>query len=881
MRRTLVSCAILAALGAAPALHAEQAPRRVEATTQLPRKMHPVHYEVEITPDAAALAFTGKAAIRIDITSATDRITLNAADMTFSRVLLESPGRSWFQPVAPKATETDASAQTVTFNFGRRLGTGQYVLHLDYTGRIDTQAAGLFALDYDTRSGKRRALYTQFENSDARRMIPSWDEPAHKATFSLSAVVPAAQVAVSNMPVLRSEPLPGGRKRVTFDRSPKMSTYLLFFALGDFERATAMAGKTELGVLTRKGSIGQASYVLGESVRLMEEFNDYFATPYPLPKLDNVAAPGRSQFFGAMENWGAIFTFEHAILLDPAYSSPGDYQLAFQYAAHEIAHQWFGNLVTMSWWDDLWLNEGFASWMESRMTQKLHPEWQAHLDSVNVRDAAMERDALSTTHPVVQRIETVEQASQAFDSITYLKGQAVIHMLENYVGEEAWRDGVRAYMKEHAYSNTVSDDLWRAIEKAARKPVTAVARDFTNQPGVPMIRVQHAACVEGSTRVTLSQEEFTRDRPGKKALSWRVPVLANTLGVAPVRTLVEGGRTEFRVPGCGPLVVNAGQAGYYRTLYNDAAFSALARDFARLDPIDQLGVLGDSWALGMAGQHGADRFLDLANALPLSAQPQAWNKVASVFMDIDDLYQGTGGRRERFAAFARRRLAPVMAQVGWQPREGEGAAVANLRESLVTALGRLGDANVIAEARRRHAAAPTDEHAMPGALSGSIMSVVARHADPATWRALRAAARTEKTPMVKENYYTLLASAADKALARRALELALTDEPGVTTSADMIAAVAQNHPELAFDFALANARQVNERVDASSRTRFIPQLASASAEPETIGKLQAYASANLAPGSRGEADNAAASIAARIAARQQRLPDIDRWLARH
>jgi hypothetical protein len=268
-----------------------------------------------------------------------------------------------------------------------------------------------------------------------------------------------------------------------------MSTYLLFFALGDFERATAKVEGTELGVVTRRGAIDQARFALDSSKDILREYNDYFGVRYPLPKLDNIAGAGRSQFFGAMENWGAIFTFEYALLFDPASSTQHDRQEIFATAAHEMAHQWFGDLVTMRWWDDLWLNEGFASWMESRMTARLHPEWNTRLGAVGSRDGAMQRDSVATTHPVVQHIETVEQANQAFDEITYQKGEAVIRMLEAYVGENAWRSGVRSYMKAHAYGNTVSDDLWKQIEKAAGKPVTAIAHDFTLQPGVPLIRV--------------------------------------------------------------------------------------------------------------------------------------------------------------------------------------------------------------------------------------------------------------------------------------------------------------------------------------------------------------------------------------------------------
>ena len=875
MHRSLISAAVLALAGlcAQPVIAAPAA----QATTQLPRSVRPLHYDVAITPDAGRSTFTGKVAITLDVLTPTASITLNAADLAFLRATLAPAAGG--APMTATAS-VDADAQTATFRFARPVAKGRYRLALDYTGVIGQQAVGLFSLDYDSAAGKKRALYTQFENSDARRMIPSWDEPAYKASFALEATIPAGQMAVSNMPVAKTSVLPDGRSVVRFAATPKMSTYLLFFGLGEFERATAMANGTELGVITTKGGAAQAAFALDASKMLIGEYNRYFGVRYPLPKLDNVAAPGRSQFFGAMENWGAIFTFEYAMLLDPAISTQADRQEVFATVAHEMAHQWFGNLVTMQWWDDLWLNEGFASWMESRMTARLHPEWNTALNAVNVREQAMARDSVATTHSVVQHVETVEQASQAFDDITYQKGEAVIRMLENYVGEQAWRNGVRSYMREHAYKNTVSDDLWRKIEKAAGKPVTAIAHDFTLQPGVPLIRVDGAACKGGSTSIELTQAEFSRDQPNKKALRWRVPVTLQATGSShQVRALVAGGKASVSVPGCGTVVVNAGQAGYYRTLYAPKHFSALAAGFPGLAPIDQIGLLSDSWSLGLAGLQPTSDFLDLAVAATPAADPQVWGKIAGVFRTIHGHYAGDRQRQQRFASFAIGRLAPVFKQVGWNARDGENATVANLRADLIETLSALDDAATVAEARRRYAAPASDPQALPGALRKTIMGVVAAHADGAAWDGLHRAAQAEKSPMIKDQLYSLLASAGNPALARRALALAMTDEPGLTNSAAILAQVAQDHPELAFDFALANMAKVNERVDATSRSRYFPRLAAGSSDPATIAKLDAYAGVNLAAGSRRDADTAIAGIRDRIKVRAERLPAIDAWLA--
>ena len=876
MHRTLAVAIALALAGLAfsPPLRADAG---AQVTTQLPRDVRPRHYEISFEPHADQLSFDGKTTIHLEVLRPTDRIVLQAMDMRFSSAgMLSADGKTSFP--APKI-EIDAANQTASFVFPQALPAGSHRLVLSYTGKIGTQANGLFAIDYTTKTGDKRALYTQFENSDARRFVPSWDEPNYKATFALEAVVPSAQMAVSNMPVAQSVELGDGRKRVRFATSPKMSTYLLFFGLGDFERATVKLGDTEVGVVTQTGLLDQARFALDSSDDVLGEYNEYFAIPYPLPKLDNIASPGRSQFFGAMENWGAIYTFEYALLLDPTISTQADRQRVFSIAAHEIAHQWFGNLVTMQWWDDLWLNEGFATWMAARTTKKLHPEWNTTLKIVGDREEAMALDAGAGTHPVVQHVETVEQASQAFDDITYLKGGAVIGMLENYVGADAWREGVRSYMQKHAYGNTASDDLWREVQAAAGKPVLDIAHDFTLQPGVPLIRVEDATCANGMTQLRVTQGEFTKDGSVRSS-AWRVPLIAQSPGGEPVRTLVEGGAATLQVPGCGAIVINAGQTGYYRSLYSPAQFGKIRDGFAALAPIDQLGLLGDTWALGMAGyQSGAD-FMDLAQATPADADPQIWGDIAGAFSGLDDYYRGDKARQEAFRAFARAKLAPVFARVGWEARAGESDPTAILRTTLIGVLSDLGDTAVIGEAKRRYAADGGDPKAMPAALRKTILAVVAQHADVAGWEKLRASAAAEKTPLVRDQMYELLATADDEALAHRALDLALTDEPGETNSAGMIAVVAQRFPELAFEYATGHRAQVDKRVDSTSRAAYYPELANTSLDPGMVDRLRAYADAHIAAGSRRAMETVIANIEYRRQVKAKRLPEIDAWLQR-
>ena len=354
--------------------------------TQLPRTAIPRHYAITVTPHAQRLAFDGEVGIDLNVIKAARELVLNAADLKITAATLQAATGT--APLTARVS-LDAAAQTATLTFPRPIAPGAYHLDLTYSGKINTQANGLFALDYKNKEGKdARSLFTQFEAADARRFVPSFDEPDYKATFDLTARVPANEMAVSNMPAAATRNV-GGMKEVRFQTTPVMSSYLLFFATGDFERITKQAAGREVGVVTSRGNGSKAQYALTAEAQILPYYNDYFGTPYPLPKLDNVGGPGQSQFFGAMENWGAIFTFDYAILDDPAITTEAGRQGIFVVEAHEMAHQWFGDLVTMAWWDDLWLNEGFASWMETKATQNFHPDWEPDIDRVGSREGAM------------------------------------------------------------------------------------------------------------------------------------------------------------------------------------------------------------------------------------------------------------------------------------------------------------------------------------------------------------------------------------------------------------------------------------------------------------------------------------------------------------
>jgi len=874
-----------AALAFAAPVHAAPAQRvdTVDPTlpTQLPRTAIPHHYAISVTPHADRLTFDGEVGIDLDVTKPTQAIVLNAAELDLASATLQ-PARGG--PAVSAQISLDPEAETATLTFPRTIAPGAYHLAIAYSGVIHTQANGLFALDYKDPAGvRKRAIFTQFEPADARRFFPGWDEPDYKASFDLTARVLADSMAVGNMPAASSKPLPGGLKEVRFQTTPTMSSYLLFFGDGDFGRITSRAGATETGIVMGRGNESKARTALEAETEILPYYNQYFGTPFPLPKLDNVAGPGQSQFFSAMENWGAIFTFERVLLDDPAVTTERERQAIFGTEAHEMAHQWFGDLVTMGWWSDLWLNEGFASWMATKATKHFHPDWGAEFGAVGAREGAMGQDSLHTTHPIVQDVRTVEQANQAFDAITYSKGESVLSMLETYASPVVWQRGIQAYIRAHEYQNTRTDDLWHAEEAAGAKGLTQIAHDFTLQPGVPLIRVGAVTCDSGRSRVSLIQDEFSADRkPGSfTPLSWHVPLRVAVVGGQPVTAVTAGRETQVTVPGCGPLLVNAGQTGYYRSLYPAAAAEQLRADFERIDPVDEYGLVRDQLALSEAGYQPMGIGLDFTAAIPTNARPELQSQGLGTWTGLYREFEGDPATQQQIARLIEQRYTPVLAEIGLTPRAGEQPTIATLRPQLIQGLGYVGDPWVNAEALRLFAALQTNPNAVPGGLKQTWLGIVAANADAATWDQLHAMARNASSATERQNLYSLLGATKDEALARRALDLALTDEPGKTVSAGIIGAVAGRHPDLALDFVLAHWAEVQKFVDLSAQSRFIGRLASGSHNEATIARLESYAQANIAASDRKPIDQAITIIRVRLANEPRITSEARAWLRSH
>jgi aminopeptidase N len=527
--------------------------------------------------------------------------------------------------------------------------------------------------------------------------------------------------------------------------------------------------------------------------------------------------------------------------------------------------------------------------MENKVTDHFHPEWRVWLQQLQSKERAMQTDAKAGTHPIIQPIHDILQAQSAFDGITYDKGASVIRMLEAYTGEDAWRDGVRRYIAAHAYGNAVTDDLWREIDAVSPRKITDIAHDFTLQSGVPMIEV-HSEPVD----VLLTQSRFGLDAADKTPRVWRtsvgvgpadIPTKPNEI-VDPIwtRQVVSMDKSWGLSGAFSGQVVNDGgpfgaQVGYFRTLYDGAAFPKIAAEYAGLGADDQLGILNDTGSEALAGYAPMGDFLEIATRLPADANPVVEEALVGRLGGLDRLYDGLPGQAT-FRTFAIARLKPILARVGWESKPDEAPNTESLRSSVLATLGRLGDAEVIAQAKGRFKALvgggalqPTEREA--------VLSIVAVNADPATWDQFHALARDAKTDLEKREYYDLLGDAQDEALAKRALALALSGEPAPTTAPGIISHVSRRHPALALQFVDANWAKISPLLDSSAQGSYAPRLVSGSADPALIGALTRFGAAHLTASAKGDFAKAEAAITYSAEIRSLRLPEVDRWLAAH
>jgi aminopeptidase N len=840
-----------------PSVIIAEKPFSFEATPgKLPKEVVPTDYSVRIVPDIDKLTFTGTETVKLNVRSAVRQLVLNALELKIEAASLD--GRE----LPASAIKTDTKSELLTLTLPSELPTGDHTLTLRFAGKINEQGQGLFYMRYQEHgSGAwKTMLGTQFEATDARRFFPCWDEPVFRARFQLNAVVPENWLAVSNMPIESEKKIAGG-KEVRFAATPPMSSYLNVFVAGELDSIESRSGPTQLRVITTKGKAEAGRYALEATAQILQYYNDYFGVAYPLPKLDQIAIPGG--FGGAMENWGGITYYESKLLFDPKISSAETKQDIYEVIAHEMAHQWFGDLVTMAWWDNLWLNEGFASWMGSKCTAHFNPQWEVWLRREFPRDpsrrvgiakeVAMEGDARSTTHPIQQSVATEAEANSAFDDITYKKGQSFLRMLESFLGDDPFREGIRRYMAAHIYSNTTTADLWNALSEASGKPVGEIAAGWTEQPGFPVVKVKR----EEGGNVSLTQERFTVNFANAPPLEWKIPL---TYAVAGQRAeaSAQAGETPatllmtrkfdtiHNVPPDRALKLNVNGAGNYRVEYDEPSWKLLLGALKNLDVEDRVNLLSDAWALVQANRAPVNLYFELVETLPASTELAEREQIIQVLDFINRLLSGSS-EQKKFQGYARALLRPTFDAVGWKAKPDEQPATVSLRASVITALGNLNDPQIIAACGERFKDFLSNPESVAPDLRPAIFSVVGRYADESTWNELHQLGLKTTSIEEKQNCYDALANAIDPILVKKTLPIALTNELPTSRAVFLVLRVAHEsgHPDMAWDFARANMKALHAKTDALGANTFAPSLFIFFSDNSRAQELRAYAKNSL------------------------------------
>jgi puromycin-sensitive aminopeptidase len=773
-----------------------------DAAFRLPREVKPLGYHVHILPDLVRSTFRGEVVIELELKHQRPSIELHAADITIDHAEIAPRGekakKALAKPVLPSAKPVGppinqvavaivphGARETVEVKFLRPVGPGKVALSLAYHGNLQERLRGL----YLAKVRDEKYAFTQLEAADARRFFPCFDEPDMKARFTFSVTARAGLTVISNNPLERSTNNTNGTTTFHFKTTPPMSTYLCALAVGELEGSQVkLAGKVPVRVWHVPGKRQLAGFALEAAVESLARLEKYFGLPYPYEKLDLVAVPDFEA--GAMENAGAVFFRETLLLVDNATISLNEKKRVAEVIAHELAHMWFGNLVTMKWWDDLWLNEAFATWMAFRVVDEWKPEWRMWNNFEPHRAAALALDALSNTHPVYAEVENAAQATENFDAITYEKGASVVRMVEHYLGAQKFRAGVQAYIRKHREDNAVAHDLWNALEKASGQPVAQIVRAWVRQPGFPLVSFERETGEAGAA-LAVKQERFkaspTTRFPDSAATTWPLPMvvkLGQSGGKPPrvERILLKRAKEHLEVKGASGApwyYGNVGEGGFYRVLHDPACLAELAPQLATaLTPVERMGLLGHQWAIVRSGRARIASFLDLVSALGDESDYEVLDALAGPLSFIEDqLCDAVGPEcRAHFQAWLAEVFGNAWGELGWETSSGDDER--NLRRgSIVRILGAIGEDPEIALG-----AAPVFERYLRSRASiepnlvDPLIAIVARQGNEARFARFRQAVGQSRTPQESRRFQLALGDFQDPALARRAAELTLTPE---------------------------------------------------------------------------------------------------------
>jgi puromycin-sensitive aminopeptidase len=682
----------------------------------------PSHYDLRLVPDREKSTFHGTVTITGKKTGRpSERLTFHQNGLKITSATLVKHDKKGDQTIAVARINNQNSYDEVRLHTDAQLYAGNYTVTMEFSGKITPQMNGMYPCNFEIKGEKKQLIATQFESHHAREVFPCIDEPEAKATFDLTLTTPKGEAVLANTPV-KEQTSQGDLVVTSFETTPKMSTYLLAFAYGEM---LCKEAKTKDGVVVRTyatpDNVGFTDFGLDVAVKTLEFFNEYFDTPYPLEKCDLIALPDFAS--GAMENWGLITFREQCLLVDPANTSLHTKQYVAMVVAHELAHQWFGNLVTMRWWTDLWLNEGFASWIEYLATDHNFPEWNMWTQFVvDEQQQAMRLDALENTHPIEVAIKHPDEIRTIFDAISYSKGSSVIHMLEQFLGADTFRDGLRVYLKKHAYGNTDTVDLWAALEEVSGQPVKAFMGAWTSQPGFPIV---YGEVKKNSLKVL--QERFLINRENTKLSDktlWPVPLLPST----PLADkLME--KQSYEVPlldADAPFLLNTGRSGLYRTAYDAEHLASLAQfvEDGKMPELDRMGLLGDAFEAAKAGYTDTLSALQLLGAYKNETSSVVWDIIAAniagikAVMNDEDL-------RDAMKPFVRGLVHDQLSRLGWEELPEDTHFDKLLRPTILGLASSADEPTVVEEAKKRFDAMKKPEDLAPD-LRGVVYGTVAR-----------------------------------------------------------------------------------------------------------------------------------------------------------
>lgn len=737
---------------------------------RLPETVIPERYEIRLTPDLDAHSFEGEETVFVRVREPIRAIVLNAAELAIQTATVTQPNGASFQGTA----SPDVESERIAIDFPRVLEPGRWQLRLTFSGVLNSKLHGFYRSTFRDSDGREKLIAaTQFEATDARRAFPCWDEPALKAVFQVTLIIDEGLTAISNTAVAREQAISGtGKKEVVFSDTIRMSTYLVAFIVGEFEATDAVVTEgIPLRVWSVPGKSHLAKFARDIGCFSLSFFSRYYETAYPGDKLDLIAIPDFAS--GAMENLGAITFRESALLVDKDSATRSELERVADVVSHENAHMWFGDLVTMRWWNGLWLNEAFATFMEMLAVDAWKPEWRRWASFTVSRAAALMVDGLQSTRPIEFPVEKPEDAAGMFDVLTYEKGAAVLRMLEQYLGPDVFRGGIRLYLRKHAYGNAETTDLWEAIEEASHEPVRALMDSWIFQAGYPLVSVE----VKGD-RLSLSQRIFRylQSDQGSDRL-WQVPILLKiktATGLHQKRVLLSGQGEDVDLPGPADwVVVNAGGHGFFRVRYSRELVDRLVQDVsANLSAVEGFQLVSDNWNTTVAGLTPLVDYLGLIRRFQNENDLNVWTAIMGSCHYLDRVLEP--GERPPLQVFVRRLVAPATARLGWAPAPQEEELTGQLRAELIAALGTLGeDPATQAEARTLYESYQRDRHSVDRNVVPALIAIVAHTGGRAEYEEFRSNFRTAATPQEEQRYLFALAAFRDPQLVEETLSLTL------------------------------------------------------------------------------------------------------------